>query len=425
MNKIMSLIDKKALLNVARLVLGLLFMFSGFVKCVDPSGGAIKINDYFVAWSLDVPFGICMFLSFVQNILEFMAGYLLVVGVYVKVASFVALCFMCVFTPLTLYIAIANPVSDCGCFGDAIKLTNWGTFYKNLIFLPISIAVFIWGRKAKFFHGKVRRAMVCGVGLIVAFLISVLGITNEPLIDFRPFSVGVDIRKSMSVPADAPLPEYKTTFILEKDGKQQEFDETTYPYEDSTWVYVETRTEVISEGYVPPIKDFTLIHEQFGVLTDDILTRSNMVMLAVAPSLESLSSEHVSRVKHLSDLSFNSGMSFYIATSESGSQLRAFENKAEAGFDFLQGDETMLKTITRAPVGILVIRDGVIIAKYHIDHLPYDRAFENIQSVYLQEIERQNVRLIIITIIFAVGIILISLYKKRKINRNETENCSR
>lgn len=408
------LIDKKTLLNVVRLALGVLFVFSGIVKCIDPTGGAIKISDYFVAWGFDVPFAICMALSFVQNILEFIAGYLLIVGVYVKFASFVAMCFMIFFTPLTLYIAVANPVSDCGCFGDAVKLTNWETFYKNLIFLPISIAVFVWGRKAKFFHGKVRRAIVCGVGLLVAFIVSMVGVTNEPLIDFRPYSVGVDIRKAMEIPADAPMPEYKTTFILEKDGERKEFDENNYPYNDSTWVYVDTHTEVISEGYVPPIKDFTLTHEHRGAMTDEILSNPTPVILAVAPMLEELSDEHVERVAHLSELSLKAGMTFYIATSESGNQLRAFENRAEAGFDFLQGDETMLKTITRAPVGIMVINDGVIVAKYHIDHLPFDRAFENVQCVYLQELESQNVRLMILCIIFAVGIILIPLYKKRK-----------
>jgi triosephosphate isomerase len=414
MREIKSLLDKKTLLNILRLALGLLFLFSGFVKCVDPTGGAIKINDYFVAWGFDMPFGVCMVLSFAQNILEFIAGYLLIVGVYVKAASLVAMLFMCFFTPLTLYIALVNPVSDCGCFGDAVKLTNWETFFKNLVFLPISIVVFVWGRKVKFFYGKVRRAMVCGVGLLVSFVISLLGITNEPLIDFRPYSVGVDIRKAMEIPADAPLPEYKTTFILEKNGEQKEFDETTYPYNDSTWVYVDTHTEVISEGYVPPIKDFTLTHEVRGSLTDEILTSQVPVMLAVAPSLEDLSDEHAKRVKHLYELSMNAGMSFYVATSESGSQLRAFENRVESGFDFVQGDETMLKTITRAPVGIMVIRDGVIVAKYHIDHLPYDRKFNNLQSVYLQDLEAQNVRLMILCIIFAVGLLLIPLYKKHK-----------
>lgn len=420
-----KIVDRKALLNMCRLALGVLFLFSGFVKCVDPTGGAIKINDYFVAWGMDVPFAVSMVLSFLQNIVEFLAGYLLVVGVYVNAASLVALGFMCVFTPLTLYIALVNPVSDCGCFGDAVKLTNWETFYKNLIFLPISVAVYIWGRKAKFFHGKVRRAMVCGVGVLVSFVVSVLGVTNEPLIDFRPYSVGVDIRKAMEIPEGAPMPEYKTTFILEKDGVQQEFDENDYPYEDSTWVYIDTHTEVISEGYVPPIKDFTLTHEQRGTLTDEILSSPEPVVLAVAPSLEDLSDEHITRVKSMSEEILNAGMTFYIVTAESGTQCRNFENKAESGFDFLQGDETMLKTITRAPVGVMVLDRGVIVAKYHIDHLPYQGRMAEVRSIYLQDLESQNVRLMIISIIFAVGIILIPLYKKRKTYRNETENCSR
>ena len=184
------------LLTLMRILLGLLFVFSGFVKCIDPTGGAIKIEDYFVAWGLDVPFSVDMVLSFIQNLLEFSAGFLMLFDLFIPISSLVVLLFMIVFTPLTLYIAIANPVSDCGCFGDAVKLTNWQTFFKNLIFLPMAVLVFANRKK---FHSRLRKSgqmSAALIGIITGVLISFTGISDEPWIDFRPFSVGTDIIKT-------------------------------------------------------------------------------------------------------------------------------------------------------------------------------------------------------------------------------------
>lgn len=407
---------KLPLLNTLRFALGVLFLFSGFVKCVDPAGNAIKINDYFVAWGFDVPFAISMFLSFVQNIAEFLAGYMLVFGVAMPAASLVALLFMAVFTPLTLYIAIANPVSDCGCFGDAVKLSNWGTFFKNLVFLPISIVVFAYRKHFVNRLNRWRTASVCGLGALVGFVVSVSGVTNEPFIDFRPYAVGVDIREAMTIPADAPQPEYRSTFILEKDGVQQEFDEMNYPYDDSTWVYVDTRTEVISEGYVPPIKDFTLTDRYGNVVTDDILASGEPVFLLISPKLEEVAAEHVPVVRHLADVALENGHALYIATASLQPAQTQFESAAEYGFDFLTADETMLKTITRCNPGLIVLQHGVVVAKYHINHLPFDKELVNPMASYLRNIEAQNARQKIISTIFALGILLILLYKKHKRN---------
>ncbi len=405
---------KSLILNLFRLAVGALFMFSGFVKCVDPMGGAIKIGDYFVAWGVDASDLVTVLLSFVQNVVEFMAGFMLILNLFVPASSLVAMLFMIFFTPLTLYIALVNPVSDCGCFGDAVKLTNWQTFFKNLIFLPMSIAVFA---QRGLFTSSLRpwkKALAICVGLLISFCVSLQGLTSEPFIDFRPYSVGVDIRRAMDVPEDAAQPEYRTTFILERDGQMQEFDEHTYPYDDPSWKFIDSRTEIISEGYVPDIHDFTFTDESGEVFTDELLNSSTPIILAISPKVENIAPGHLQRLKEIMIACENSDARFFVATSSVGAALRQMENSAEAGFNFLQADETMLKTITRSNPGIFALQNGVVVAKYHIDHVTSADALSRPMSTYLAESEAQRVHLTLLAIIFATGISLLLLYKKHK-----------
>ena len=174
------------------MILGALFIFSGITKCIDPTGGAIKVEDYFVAWGFDnAPWWLCMALSSIQNVIEFTTGFMLFCGAFIEISSLIALLFMIFFTPLTLYIALANPVSDCGCFGDAFKITNWQTFGKNIFFLAVAILVFVWRHVDDDNATKRWKQLTMTVtGLAVSLLVTIKGVTDEPIIDFRPYAVG-------------------------------------------------------------------------------------------------------------------------------------------------------------------------------------------------------------------------------------------
>lgn len=408
-------------LHTLRVLIGVLFIFSGFVKCVDPTGGAIKIEDYFVAWGLEgVPFGLCMALSLVQNVAEMTVGYLLICNVFVNIASFVALLFMAFFTPLTLYIAIADPVSDCGCFGDAVKLSNWQTFYKNLLFLPISVIVFWQRERFRQMIATWRKCAIALLGIAVSVIISVKGISDEPIIDFRPYSVGTDIAKAMMIPDDAPMPEYQTTFILRKDGVEKEFDENDYPYNDTTWVFVDSKSVVISEGYTPPIKDFTLTDKYGESRTNEILASTEPVYLFVSPALDDVSDAHVQTLKSVIMEQQGKGRQAYILTSSPETQQHRLNERAETGFDYLMGDETMLKTIVRSNPGLIVVQNGVIVAKYHPDHLP-THGLGDPMATYLTNISAENARLIVLSTIFAVVLLLTALYRKQRSQNKNTK----
>ena len=408
---------KEKLIKTLRILIGLLFLVSGFVKCVDPIGGAIKIEDYFVAWNLEnIPFSICLILSVVQNVIEFAVGYMLIVGIGVRASSLLALLFMCFYTPLTLYIAIANPVSDCGCFGDAIKLTNWQTFGKNVIFLPLTIYIFINRHIGRSKQSIWRKTAILCIGAIVATILSVKGITDEPIIDFRPYSVGTNINKAMQIPDDAPLPEYKTTFILEKNGQQQEFDENNYPYNDSTWVYVDSRTEVISEGYTPPITDFTLTDVEGNSLTEHILSSDKPIVLIISAKIEEITDEHIQTLANIDEAMLAKDREVYIATASNIAAQKQNDYKTGRIFTYLQGDETMLKTITRSNPGIIVIQNGVIVAKYHIVHLPL-QGLDDPLSTNLTNIVAENARLTILSAIFAIAFLILLIIDRKKIRK--------
>ena len=401
---------KKALFRVCRLILGALFIFSGMTKCIDPMGGAIKVEDYFIAWGLDsAPWWLCMALSSVQNIVEFTAGFMLFCGVYVEVAAVVALAFMAFFTPLTLYIAIADPVSDCGCFGDALKITNWQTFGKNVFFLAVAILVFAWRHVDDKPSKSWKQMSMSLLGLIIASLVTLKGVTDEPIIDFRPYAVGTDIRASMSVPEGAPATEYKTTFILEKDGVLKEFDEATYPYDDTTWVFRDSRSEVISEGYVPPITDFTFTTAEGDVVTDQLLDSPTPVFLAISPKLESVGDDDMAKLGRQFELAQNNGFQFYVATASTGKAFEKARAKAGVALEFLSADETMLKTIARSNPGLVVLQNGIVVAKYNINHLPFDSEMATPAASYLAGIKHSYDWMVIVCLTMASVIVWLLL----------------
>ncbi len=403
------------ILNILRICLACLFIFSGFVKCIDPTGGAIKIEDYFFAWGFDSPQYLNLGLSFIQNILEFMAGFMLLLDLYVPISSLVAMIFMVIFTPLTLYIALENPVTDCGCFGDAVKLTNWETFAKNIIFLPISIIIFHYRRLFCSSLRPWRKATACCLGVMISFCVSLAGLTNEPFIDFRPYAVGVNIEKAMEIPEDAEQPQYQTTFILEKEGQQKEFDENNYPYNDTTWHFIDSKTVVISEGYVPPIHDFTLLDRYSNSMTEELLASSTPVILAISPNLDDIAEDNIFVLRDINNACNNSQTQFFIVTASASGAQTKLEQTAEMGFDFLTADETMLKTVTRCNPGIIAIENGTIVAKYHIDHLPDVAEFvDDPVGTYLQENTLYNVRLTMLSIVLITIISLTLLYKRNK-----------
>jgi uncharacterized membrane protein YphA (DoxX/SURF4 family) len=249
---------KKILANFSRVLVGLIFIFSGYVKVIDPLGSAYKFTDYFNAMHLSFMTDASLFFAIVMSVAELVIGLCLVFNILPKLASWGVLLFMLFFTPLTLWLAVANPVHDCGCFGDALVLTNWQTFYKNIVILIFVIFIFIYRNKFKSIYNTFFQWIIAGLFTIMSVWLSFYCLKNLPIIDFRPYHIGANIIEGMTVPEDQinNVDVYESVFIYEKDGVQKEFKVDNLP--DSTWKFVDAKHKLVKEGYKPPIHDFTI-----------------------------------------------------------------------------------------------------------------------------------------------------------------------
>lgn len=365
--------NKKALHitgSIARTLLALTFLFSGFVKAVDPLGTVYKIQDYLhegfggiFQWAIPAAgaAAVCLIA------LEWLLGIAMLLNVRTQWTSWITLLFYCIMTPLTLYIAIANPVSDCGCFGDALVITNWQTFWKNIILLLLSICLVIC-RKA------IPELFSWWMEIIIALaaLGSVAGImgysyTHLPQIDFRPYKVGNHIPTLMEIPDDAEVDQYEITLIYAKDGKEQTFTLENYPKGDPEWTFVDQKSVLIKKGYVPPIHDFEIETLEGDYVTQDILESEEPIALVVMYDLSKTDTTQLEKLMHM----IHEYPRVYFLTASGEEEIFAFAE--ELGWDeettystFCFTDPITLKTIVRANPGVIVVQNGTIIDKYNL-----------------------------------------------------------
>lgn len=364
-------IVEKAWVNLCRFLLGALFIFSGFVKAVDPLGSFYKIQDYLTAFGMIswFPSYLPLFFGVALSAVEFCAGVFLFLGIRRKVAATLALLLMCVMTPLTLYLALANPVSDCGCFGDAWVLTNWQTFAKNIVLLIAAIAVFRRQDMIVPFITAKMEWMISMYTFLFVFVLSFYCLANLPILDFRPYKIGVNIKAGMEIPEGSKPSVFESRFVLEKDGKRQEFTLDNYP--DSTWTFIEARTVLKEKGYEPPIHDFSMMSLDTGEdITDSVLSDKGYTFLLVAHRIEEADDSDIDLINEIYDYSVEHGYGFYALTSSPEDEIELWRDKTGAEYPFCQMDDITLKTIIRSNPGLLLIKDGTILNKWSNNRLP-------------------------------------------------------
>lgn len=349
---------------------GLTFIFSGFVKAVDPMGSTYKFTDYFLAFGMDFLNDLAFPLAILLSTLEFTVGMSLVFNSRKNIFIWIALLFMLFFTPLTLILALTNPVSDCGCFGDAWVLTNWETFWKNILILACTLLVF-WGRKKDQNRNPIwEQNLLLVFAILVAGSISVYSYRHLPIIDFRPYHIGANISEGMRIPEGAPSDEYKSLFTYEKNGEVKEFNETNYPWQDTTWKFVDSKQIKIKEGYTPPIHDFSISNEKNGDITDMVLNHEGYTFLFVSKNLSEINDETIDKVLDLALYSLNYDLQFVAITASGKQEIDNFTSEHELPFEFYNTDEIQLKTIIRSNPGLVLLKKGTIIDKWHFSDFP-------------------------------------------------------
>ena len=359
------------LLNVCRLLLAVAFVFSGFVKAVDPLGTQYKIQDYLEALGLAQYVGdwLTLAASLSLSALEFCLGVFLLFAIRRRQVSRMVLAFMAVMTVVTLWLAVANPVKDCGCFGDAVKLTNWQTLWKNVVLLTAAAVVAAWPLRMTRFISKTNQGIVINFTVLFVIGVSLWSLYRLPMFDFRPYHVGANIVKSMEIPEGAKKPKFRTTYIMEKNGERREFALEDYP--DSTWTYVDARTELIEKGYEPPIQDLSIVERSTGDdITQQVLTHKGYTFLLVSPHLEYADDSDFGDIDRIYEYAQDNGYPFYCLTASSDKGIEQWRNITGAEYPFCTTDATTLKTIIRSNPGLLLLRDGVVVRKWSHNDLP-------------------------------------------------------
>lgn len=357
---------------VSKLIVSLVFIFSGFVKIIDPLGTAYKLEDYFIPFGLEFLLPLTLVISFIMCGLEFLIGITLLLNIKVPSGSWIALIFMIIFTPVTLILAIFNPVQDCGCFGDAIILSNWETFLKNVI---LSIFVVIL-----FFNRKDYTTIFSG-GLQWFFLIVLCALTlgfelfnyrHLPMMDFRPYKVGNNIPDLMQYTDD-----YNPEIVLiykNKAGKTAEFSIDNLP-DEKEWTFVDQKS--VKEPPEPPIHDFNIVDSNGNDITDYILESGNFTFLLISENLTESSIKYQTEINSIANYCTENRYDFLCLTSSLNDEIQRFRAKTAAPYEFYFTDRIPLKTIIRSNPGLVLIKNGTIISKWHNNDLPDLEDLEN------------------------------------------------
>jgi uncharacterized membrane protein YphA (DoxX/SURF4 family) len=402
----------KILRVFCRIIVGLVFIFSGIVKAVDPLGSAYKFADYFQAFNLDFLQPVALALAIVLCTAEFISGFSVLSGYKLKWGIWGVMVLMLIFTPLTLILAFNNPVSDCGCFGDAIHLTNWQTFGKNLILIAFTVILFIGRKEAKQLFNPLKEWAVISLITLLFVCFSLLNLRYLPLFDFLPYENGVNIPESMKIPEGKPPDEYKTTFIYEKNGSRKEFTLENYPADDSTWKFIDQKSVLIKKGYTPPIHDFSITSPDGDDLTGKILSNEGYTFLMISKKLAEARRTNLEKGFELGTQCHLEGIGFYIITASGTEEVKEFGN----GFSFCSADETMLKTIVRANPGFVLLKGGTIQGKWSWSNLPAKELFvKNMTEEQIRKINNKSSVLVVysLAILVIVFLLLISSFLRR------------
>jgi len=354
----------KFIIGFSRIFVGILFIFSGFIKLNDPLGFSYKLQEYFSAEVLNLEFlsPYALMIAVLLVITEVVLGVMLLVGYARRLTVWLLLLMIAFFTFLTFYSAYFNKVTDCGCFGDAIPLVPWESFIKDVILLVLILVLFFNWRKITPLFSKGFRSITILLTTIACLLFGYHVLMHLPWLDFRAYKENSNIAANMTVPEGAApaIFEYRWKFLV--DGQEQVITTNgAYPTVDGE--FIEVDTEMISEGYTPPVHDFT-IEKGDQDYTQEFLARENLIVI-VAYNLDKAETEGIANIRKAAQDAIRKGYKVIGMTSSSPERQKEFVYDFKLPFEFYYGDETMLKTIIRANPGIMSLDKGTILQKLH------------------------------------------------------------
>ncbi len=354
----------KILVGIARVLVGVLFIFSGFIKLNDPLGFSYKLQEYFGADVLNLEFLIpfALVLAIVIVIFELVLGIMLLIGYLPKFTNWSLLVMIVFFTFLTFYSAYFNKVTDCGCFGDAIPLTPWQSFFKDIILLVLILILFFNRKYITPVFVTASHRWIIFLSFMLCFMFAYYVLMHLPVFDFRAYKVGNNIKELMQTPEDAPKAVYEYKWKFNDNGEEVIITNNgEYPQQEGEFIGVETKQ--VSEGYTPPITDFSIEKDDEN-LTEEILAEEK-VLLIVAYDLKKSEDDGLKRLRDITRNAEAKGYRVIGLTASGEEKQEQLSEKYNVDFPFYFSDETALKTIVRSNPGLVVMEDGTITQKKH------------------------------------------------------------
>ncbi len=350
-----------------RIFLGLVFIFSSVVKGIDPLGTSYRVEDYLLVygWTALVPYA--LWLSFLVIFSEFLIGFGFLFNIFIRTAARAMLIMLVFFTVVTFLDALYNMVPDCGCFGDAVKLTNWQTFYKNIVLIILSV-FFLWGSRLK--NGKHAKPLIQAALLVLfgsLFLwFMFLNLNHLPVMDFRNWKTGRD----MTSPVQQKAKTY-VTFQNRKTGVKKEFLFPDYPWKDTAWI---ARWEFVSRRVVkhPEVKKYNLIIEDSlgNDVTKAIVENPGYQFILVSFDVKFADAKGMQKAALLARFLKKKNISMVMITASEGSTMAQLEKQFDLNIPVFRADETDLKAMIRSNPGLLLLHHGVILKKWHYHDFP-------------------------------------------------------
>ncbi len=345
---------------ISRIIVGIVFMFSGFVKGIDPTGFGYRLEDYFMVWGTDwlMPFAVT--LSVLLSTAEFLLGFVVLFNLKPRVSAWLLLGMMLFFTVLTFYDALENPVPDCGCFGDAIKLTNWQTFFKNVFLMVPTLILFFWRKKTIDRYTNIKAYSIAALAGIAILAVFIYSYRHLPIIDFMDWKIGNKMFAEKTLPV-----KYFVTYKNKGTGEEKEYLLPDYPYNDSVWM---SQWEFVNQRVDDPNQhfgtDLQIVDLEGNDVTDMIIRNPDTHFMLISWNLQKANEEALSKMDAFAREAEDDGFAFSVITSSLPEEIDSISNKLKLNFSFFQADDIALKIMVRSNPGLIMMKNGVVLGKW-------------------------------------------------------------
>lgn len=364
----------------SRIFVGVVFIFSGLIKANDPLGFSYKLDEYFEVFGTDFLMPLSLVLAIFMCVLEVILGFALLLGFRIKLTLWLLLLLTIFFGFLTFYSAYFDVVKSCGCFGDAIKLTPWQSFWKDMILLALVLILMLAQKNISPLMGEKAENFVLALIISGAVAFPIYTYNYLPIKDFRPYAVGSNImEQTQGIPDKL---QFYYTLKNKKSGETKEF--TAWPENwDAEWDYVSSRNEVVEKGVEPKIKDFGIAGIEDGAdYTQDIITDPNYNFLLIAYDLAKTDKDVLGRVNDFYDLCAKDSINFVCLTASGKDIIKPYAKEYNINYPFYNTDGTVLKTMIRANPGLILMKEGVVVAMWHYNSFP---SYNDVKQQYFKK----------------------------------------